>query len=521
MAIDYEGIKLAAAAQGGVAPPDPAIAAALARIDANRSVQPVNQQVGGVDTEGIALAAKAQATIPTGSSNQLPTVVLPSGETAVRIEITGSGNVGTAETTSSGTAPAAATTYDPFGAEIPAAGQPLSTPTVVEIAPDSSRIAQVTASDTGNGTETPVSSSKEVSPEEDPFEKARQDAIANENESPTEQAVIDAGQDAKLSQEEQGQLREYQETQRAQLKEESDKGGNPEQPAPSKAPAATSTAQSVDKQKAKQPDPPPTFKQPDDWRIRLSLAPNANYLYNVATANDILFPLKETKGVVFPYVPQINTAYRANYNPVDIPHTNYKSHFYQNSSVDDISIIADFTAQDTFEAKYLLAVMHFFKSATKMFYGQDKSPRAGTPPPLLYLSGMGKWQFDNHPLVVTGFQLNLPNDVDYIRTNTGTVYSQGKAADDTFSKNTSMRGIDFILDRLKGSKLSRGGGTKNAGAFNYLSNKDSSYVPTKVQLSLTVIPIVSRKDISDNFSLAKYATGELLKGSKRNSGGMW
>jgi len=445
------------------------------------------------------------------SADSLPTVTLPSGETAVRIEITGSGNVGTAETTSSGTAPAAATSYDPFGAEIPAAGQSLSDPVRVEIAADANKVTEVVV----------ASDSKEVSPEEDPFEKARQDAIANEDTSPTEQQVIEASQDAKLSQEEEGQLREFQESQRNILKEQSDKAGNPEQPAASKVQAAGDSTKSVDQQKTKQPDPPPTFKQAEDWRVRLSLAPNANYLYNVATANDILFPLKETKGVIFPYTPQINTAYRANYNPVDIPHTNYKSHFYQNSSVDDISIIADFTAQDTFEAKYLLAVMHFFKSATKMFYGQDKSPRAGTPPPLLYLSGFGKWQFDNHPLVITGFQLNLPNDVDYIRTNTGTVYSQGKAADDTFSKNTSMRGIDFILDRLKGSKLSRGGGTKNVGAFNYLSNKESSYVPTKVQLSLTVIPIVSRKDISDNFSLQKYATGELLKGSKRNSGGIW
>jgi len=443
--------------------------------------------------------------IKPGATESLPTVTLPSGETAVRIEITGSGNVGTAETTSSGTAPAAATSYDPFGAEIPAPGQQLSTPTAVEI-PQSSTIPEVTASSTAQSTEPKPATTY------DAFGNEVTPAVAKQRD-----ADADFESEWNKSQTEYKTLNPEQQKQVADA--EFDKAWNAAN-TEYKKPVGDST-KSVDKQKAKQPDSPPSFNQPDDWRVRLSLAPNANYLYNVATANDILFPLKETKGVIFPYVPQINTAYRANYNPVDIPHTNYKSHFYQNSSVDDISIIADFTAQDTFEAKYLLAVMHFFKSATKMFYGKDKSPRAGTPPPLLYLSGMGKWQFDNHPLVVTGFQLNLPNDVDYIRTNTGTVYSQGKAADDTFSKNTSMRGIDFILDRLKGSKLSRGGGTKNAGAFNYLSNKDSSYVPTKVQLSLTVIPIVSRKDISDNFSLEKYATGELLKGSKRNGGGMW
>jgi hypothetical protein len=52
-------------------------------------------------------------------------------------------------------------------------------------------------------------------------------------------------------------------------------------------------------------------------------------------------------------------------------------------------------------------------------------------------------------------------------------------------------------------------------------NSDATYVPTKMQIAITCIPIVTRNDISNNFSLKKYATGELLQGSKHNGGGIW
>jgi hypothetical protein len=71
-----------------------------------------------------------------------------------------------------------------------------------------------------------------------------------------------------------------------------------------------------------------------------------------------------------------------------------------------------FTAQSTSEANYLLAVITFFKSVTKMFYGQDAE--RGAPPPLTYLSGLGEYQFNEHPCVITQFNYTLPGDVDYI-----------------------------------------------------------------------------------------------------------
>jgi hypothetical protein len=261
------------------------------------------------------------------------------------------------------------------------------------------------------------------------------------------------------------------------------------------------------------------FEQKKDWRVRLSLAPDASYLYKAPpdSVNDILAPLRATDGVIFPYTPTINTSYRANYDPSEVTHSNYKLHFYKNSSVDDVSITAEFTAQDTVEANYMLAVIHFFKSVTKMFYGQDKDPRAGTPPPLVYLSGYGAYQFDNHPLVVTQFTYNLPNDVDYIRA--GSVNTWGGSSVEAYGNKSNA--YVPALNRLFGSGLSKGG-VKPKPAFGVnLATQDATYVPTKISLTINMAPMVTRNDISKNFSLRDYATGALLRGSQRNGGGIW
>jgi hypothetical protein len=52
---------------------------------------------------------------------------------------------------------------------------------------------------------------------------------------------------------------------------------------------------------------------------------------------------------------------------------------------------------------------------------------------------------------------------------------------------------------------------------------EPTYVPTRLQIQINAIPIVSRQDISQNFSLRDYASGELLKGSQRGDqgGGIW
>ena len=263
------------------------------------------------------------------------------------------------------------------------------------------------------------------------------------------------------------------------------------------------------------------FQQEADWRVRLSLAPGSTYLYKDPQAylfESILLPLLQTDGVIFPYTPSISVSYNASYAATDPTHSNYSIYSYTNSKVSEITIGCDFTAQDTFEANYLLAVIHFFRSATKMFYGQDENPRNGTPPPLCYLTGLGAFQFDQHPLAIKEFTYALPIDVDYIRAGIPTTEPGVNKASQTFRNNSP----NAANDRLPNSGLSPGGGSAPPKFNVNYSSKTPTYVPTKIALSITAVPIVTRNDVSNRFSVKDYATGELLRGSRRpRGGGFW
>lgn len=257
------------------------------------------------------------------------------------------------------------------------------------------------------------------------------------------------------------------------------------------------------------------FYSTGDWRVKLKLAPSATYLYKAADPG-ILGPLQESDGVIFPYTPTISVNYTASYDAQDLVHSNYKIYQYKNSSVDTVTITCDFTAQDVGEANYLLAVIHFFRSCTKMFYGQDQNPGPGVPPPLCYLFGLGSYQFDNHPLVITGFTYSLPNDVDYIRAGSPVTTGGTNLAGYRQGNNSQS---------LPGTRLDQAGlapgGTAQAPKFQILTTKEPTYVPTKMAMTITCAPVVSRNDISNKFSLKGYATGALLRGSKIPGGGIW
>ena len=244
-----------------------------------------------------------------------------------------------------------------------------------------------------------------------------------------------------------------------------------------------------------------------DWRVRLRLAPQANYLYN-APAPGILQPLKVTDGIIFPYTPQIDTAYKVNYSPYDLTHSNYRGYFYQNSFVDGINIRAQFTAQDTNEANYLLAVITFLKAATKMFYGQDAE--RGSPPPLVYLSGLGEYQFNEHPCLIQQFNYNLPDGVDYIRA--GSALQSGlNLVNQRDRQSVATSGIVGIATRLAAAFLTKGAIPSPLPPPSLGTNRPT-YVPTKMEISLNLLPVQSRQQVSKQFSVKSFANGDLIKG---------
>jgi hypothetical protein len=267
------------------------------------------------------------------------------------------------------------------------------------------------------------------------------------------------------------------------------------------------------------------FNQPSngDWRVRLRLAPESKYLYNDEDPG-ILAPLKTSDGVIFPYTPNISTSYNANYDVAELTHSNYRGQFYKNSNVGDISITATFTAQDTAEAEYMLAVIHFFRSATKMFYGQDA--QRGAPPPLVYLFGLGQYQFNNHPCVVKSFTYNLPTDVDYIRTQpnnyginllnrrTKSVSSPANTIGSVIGRLSHAR--DLLGNLLKPGALSGLGGSRagqpGVAQQAVYNTSNATYVPTKIEIQLSLLPIQTRNQVSQQFSLQGFAKGDLLRG---------
>lgn len=128
----------------------------------------------------------------------------------------------------------------------------------------------------------------------------------------------------------------------------------------------------------------------------------------------------KTNGVVFPYTPTITYDYMAEWQAYGLTHTNYQTKAYSRSVIDRIVVSGAFTAQNLDEAKYAFAVLHFFRTVTKMYYGEqdvgsESNPGlAGTPPPVLLFSGYGNAMFNDIPVVVESFNHELLSDVDYV-----------------------------------------------------------------------------------------------------------
>jgi hypothetical protein len=112
----------------------------------------------------------------------------------------------------------------------------------------------------------------------------------------------------------------------------------------------------------------------------------------------------------------------------------------------------------------------------------------------------------------------LPTDVDYIRAAIPTT-SPGVNKSFITARNNSP---NISGDRMDISGLNPGGGfTPPKFDLDY-SSKTPTYIPTKISLSISAIPIISRNVISNDFSLRDYATGKLLRGSRRPvGGGIW
>jgi hypothetical protein len=219
-----------------------------------------------------------------------------------------------------------------------------------------------------------------------------------------------------------------------------------------------------------------------DWRVRISMQNTLASIFYNNPNNLIMYPLSQTKGLVFPYTPSVTVAHSARYGTSPLTHSNYASYFYEGSEVGSIRIQADFTVQNVDEGQYLMAAIQFMRSTTKMFYGN--SDLAGTPPPMVFLNGYGPAYLPNVPCVVQSFEHTMPADVDYVDIPVATVLNS--SAGSQINQNSSG-----VLTRL----------------------------PTNSTMSIVLQPVYSRTNIYDNFTLETYAAGLLMQGSGNALGG--
>ena len=213
-----------------------------------------------------------------------------------------------------------------------------------------------------------------------------------------------------------------------------------------------------------------------DWRVRLQLPIDSVFKGILLDDNNLMEPLRQSRGVFWPITPAVIVQNSANYNPLAQTHSNYPFQAYQNSQVDTISIVGEFPVQNSDDAKHWIATVKFLRTMTKMAFGKSKNK--GSPPPIMHFSGYGDHVYDKVPVVINQFSVELRPGIDYISTKQTQVIYKGAPE--------QIAGVDLTADQAV----------------------DASWAPTISTVSCMVTPIYSRETIK-NFSLKKFADGSL------------
>jgi hypothetical protein len=228
--------------------------------------------------------------------------------------------------------------------------------------------------------------------------------------------------------------------------------------------------------------PTPTER---DWRVKLSI-PNVEPFIS---DSHILQPLRATNGLVFPYTPTVLISHSAGYNALQPTHSNYPYQVYSASQVDQLVITGDFFVQNGLEAQYWVAALHYLRSVTKMFYGGSGEAQ-GAPPPIVYLDGYGDYIFNNVPVVITTFTIDMPDSVDYIATEVHA--GSGKQFHSVKRDAKDNKAPEAAANQFYGNEA--------------LETKNNSWAPSQSMVAITCQPLYSRTQV-EAFSLESFVRG--------------
>jgi hypothetical protein len=127
---------------------------------------------------------------------------------------------------------------------------------------------------------------------------------------------------------------------------------------------------------------------------------------------------------------------------------------------------------------------------------------------------MGPYQFNNHPCAISDFTYALPSEVDYIRAQTSNQAGlnlvsirdrQSVATNSIFSSVSRLASVFLNKGALPGTPF---GGNQSPN----LGLGSPTYVPTKMDIIIRLLPMQSRQQISTQFSVKNFANGNLLRG---------
>ena len=220
---------------------------------------------------------------------------------------------------------------------------------------------------------------------------------------------------------------------------------------------------------------------------RARLGPTRQGMFNVLGENsceNLLQPLWATKGMIWPYTPSVSAGGIANYGSFQFTHSNYQFLNFQNSQPQDLQVTGTFTVQTNEEGRYLLAVLRFLRGASMMEFGIPAAERgvAGTPPPVLRFNYLGAHMFNNIPVVISNYAFTLDQNVDYIEVQL------------PFTGSAGLAGL--INQSIFGDTVQTEG--------------NKTYLPTKLEISTTLMIQQNTRNVRENFDLAAFKRGDLI-----------
>lgn len=155
-----------------------------------------------------------------------------------------------------------------------------------------------------------------------------------------------------------------------------------------------------------------------DKRIRIRCRPGQESIIygNPNVSTNPMSILHQTNGIIFPFTPSINVKQSPSWSNQNLTHSLQDYYYFKSIQSTEIGIVGKFTAQNYFEGRYVLAVLHFLRSYSKMHYGTSETDeKRGLPPPVLLLDGYGSYIFNSLPVIILDWSFELPSDIDYVK----------------------------------------------------------------------------------------------------------